>query len=116
MKSEPAEAQWLLDQAEISFDELAQVSGLSADVLRELVDDGALDPLNVNAASDAREPQWSFSAECIVAVRAAYRLREDFDLDANALSVALPLIQRIHKLEAQLRELQSQFPSHRRPG
>ena len=116
MKDECAQAQWLLEHPEISVEELAELSGLPAQLLRELVDDGALDPLNAPAPSGAQLPQWSFPAECIVAVRAAYRLREDFELDANALSVALPLIQRIHKLEAQLRELQSQLPRLKRKG
>jgi chaperone modulatory protein CbpM len=77
---------------------------LSAELLHELVDYGALKPTNVLSA------QWSFTAECVVAVRSAGRLREDFDLDANALSVALTLLERIHSLEAQLRDLQTQFP------
>ena len=114
MKTELTDAQWLLEQAEISVEELAEMSGLPAELLRELVDDGALAPINEQAVSDAQVGNWSFSAECLVAVRTARRLREDFDLDVNALSVALPLIERIQQLEAQLRDLQSQFPHMRR--
>jgi len=35
---------------------------------------------------------------------------EDFELDVNALSLAMMLTERIHALEAQLQALQSQFP------
>jgi len=104
MKVELTDAQWLSEHAEVSIEELSELSGLSPELLRELVDYGALLPTNVQSA------QWTFSADCVVAVRSVSRLREDFDLDANALSVALMLIERIRGLEAQLRELQTQFP------
>lgn len=104
MNVEFTDAQWLSEHAEVSVEELAELTGLSHELLRELVEYGALVPINVQSA------QWSFTAECVVAVRTVSRLREDFDLDANALSVALTLIERIHGLEAQLRDLQTQFP------
>ena len=116
MKVELTEAQWLHEQAEITVEQLAELTGLSPELLRELVDYGALVPINADAPVDAKPPdvqiseQWSFAADCVVAVRTARRLRDDFDLDPNALSVALMLIERIQKLETQLRELRSQLP------
>jgi chaperone modulatory protein CbpM len=107
MKVELTDAQWLSEHAEVSVEELAELSGLSPELLRELVDYGALIPTNIQSA------QWTFTAECVVAVRTVSRLREDFDLDVNALSVALMLIERIHGLEAQLQALRSQFPALR---
>jgi chaperone modulatory protein CbpM len=125
MKVEPAEAQWLCEQAEISVEQLAELTGLSPEALRKLVDYGALVPVRAPApvaehemtgtADSPPDPsaQWSFAADCVVAVRTARRLRDDFDLDPNALAVALMLIERIHGLEAQLRELHSRFPRTR---
>jgi chaperone modulatory protein CbpM len=124
MKVELAEAQWLCEQAEISVEQLAELTGLSPALLHELVDYGALVPVGAPApvaepaagpAAAPRDPsaRWNFAADCVVAVRTARRLRDDFDLDANALAVALMLIERIHALEAQLRELHSQFPRTR---
>jgi chaperone modulatory protein CbpM len=110
MKVELTDAQWLSERAEVSVEELAELSGLSPELLRELVDYGALVPIDAQVPANAQSAQWSFAADCVVAVRTASRLREDFDLDASALSVALMLIERIHGLEAQLRELQTQFP------
>jgi chaperone modulatory protein CbpM len=107
MKVELTDAQWLSEHVEVSVEELAELSGLSPELLRELVDYGALIPTNIQSA------QWTFTAECVVAVRTVSRLREDFDLDVNALSVALMLIERIHGLEAQLQDLRSQFPTLR---
>jgi chaperone modulatory protein CbpM len=107
MKTELTDAQWLHEQGEVSIEELAELSGLAPELLRELVDYGALTPV------DSRATHWTFTSEYVVSVRTANRLREDFDLDANALSVALNLIERIHGLEGQLRELRSQFPHAR---
>ena len=107
MTTELTDAQWLHEHAEVSIEELAELSGLSPELLRELVDYGALVPVNVQSA------EWTFTTERVVAVRTVNRLREDFDLDANALSLALGLVERIHGLEAQLRELRSQFPALR---
>lgn len=104
MKTESAAAQWLYEHAQVTFDELVELSGLPPELLRELVEYGALEP------SGGGEAQWSFTADCVLSVRTVGRLREDFDLDATALPLALALVERIRDLEAQLRELQSQLP------
>jgi len=41
--------------------------------------------------------------------RTAYRLRNDFELDTPALTLALSLLDRVHDLEAQLCELRAQL-------
>ena len=110
MKIEITEAQWLDETGELSLQELVEISGLPSELLVELVEHGALEPVGARDAGGSGSNDWQFSAECVVAVRAASRLREDFDLDANAMSVALMLIERIHGLEAQLQELHCQFP------
>ncbi len=113
MNIEPSEAQWLHEHAEVSWEELVNLSGMPADLLRELVDNGALIPINAQSQADVQLTQWRFAAGCVVAVRTVGRLREDFELDAGALSLALTLIERIHGLEAQLQALQSQLPRPR---
>ncbi len=108
MKIEIADAQSLNERTIVTLEELVELSGLSSELLIKLVDYGALAP--VEPQHETRPAQWRFSSECVVAVRTVSRLRGDFDLDANALSVALMLIERIHDLEARLQELQCQFP------
>lgn len=116
MKIEITDAKWLHEHAEVTLEELVELSGLSEELLLELVDYGALAPINPQAATgatlqaQARAAQWRFTSDCVVAVQTVSRLREDFDLDANALSVALMLIERIHGLESELQELQCEFP------
>jgi chaperone modulatory protein CbpM len=100
----------LLDaHCEISLAELARMSGLAEDELRELVEYGALAPL------DPRDAQWTFSGEVVVTVQTASRLRASFDLDTSALALALGYLQRIRALETELRALRAQFP-RRVPG
>lgn len=119
MKVEPADAQWLHEHAEVSFEELSEFSGLPPELLQELVEYGALVPVDpqipieAQARIDVQSTRWRFTADCILNVRTVSRLREDFELDANALSVALTLVERIHGLEAQLRDLQTQLPRPR---
>jgi len=110
LKIEITEAQWLDENGALSLQELVELSGLPSELLVELVEHGALEPVRARATGSTSSSDWQFSAECVVAVRAASRLRQDFDLDANAMSVALMLIERIHGLEAQLQELNCQFP------
>lgn len=112
MRIEIADAQSLSEPTVLTLEELVELSGLSSELLIKLVDYGALAP--VEPQQQARPGQLRFTSDCVVAVRTASRLREDFDLDANAISVALMLIERIHELEARLRELQCQFPQHRK--
>ena len=122
MKIEIADAQWLHERAEVTLEELVELSGLSSELLIELVEHGALEPVESQAPASSRthtdvgSTEWHFSADCVVAVRTVSRLREDFDLDANALSVALMLIERIHGLESRLQDLQSQIPKLNKPG
>ena len=104
MNAKLTEMSWLDAHCEVSLAELASLSGLAESELRELVEYGALAP------NDPRGAQWTFSGECVVTARAAQRLREDFDLDPNALSLALGFLERIRTLEAELRELRAQLP------
>lgn len=95
---------WMNEQARVTLEELAALSGLSASALRELVEYGALIPV------DPQEVVWMFSGHCVVAVRRAVRLRNDFDLDPNALALTLSLLDRIQVLEERLRGLHAQTP------
>ena len=104
MKLELTETLWLDERGAVTLIELAECSGLSESELRELVDAGALEPI------DADAPQMSFGSRCIVAARAACRLRNDFELDTSGLAVALSLLERVHELESELERMRARLP------
>ena len=102
MIRETADALHLENERALTVGELAELSGLAEAVLRELIDYGAIEPL------DPRAVTWTFSAQVILRARTASRLQRDFDLDAHALSVVLRFLERVEALEAQVRALRAQ--------
>ena len=114
MRFEITEAHWLDAHHEISLTELVELSGLSATDVQHLVDCEALLPVNLAEPPVTRETtECYFSAECLALVRTASRLRDDFDLDTNGLTLALQLLNRIHELEADMRKLRARLPAER---
>jgi len=61
MKLELTETVWLDERGAVTLVELSECSGLTESELRDLVELGALEPLDANAAD------WNFGANCIVA-------------------------------------------------
>jgi chaperone modulatory protein CbpM len=108
--AEHDEGVWLHGGTQVTLVELAHASGLGEDVLRELVEFGALVPVTV--AVEASE--WSFSADCVVRVRTAARLRTDLELETPALALVLTYLERVQRLETELRHLRAQLTAPRR--
>jgi len=108
VETEHTEAQWLTEECEFSFSELVELTGSSADELRELVEYGAITPV------DPASSQWAFPGKCLPTVRAACRLRVSFDLEPHGLALVMSLLDRIHDLEAQMGSLRAQLPHRAR--
>lgn len=108
MGAEQIEAVWLTEDHEFSLAELAELSGLSEAELRELVDYGAVTPINPDSSP------WVFSGKCLLTVRTACRLRLSFDLEPHGVALIVSLLDRIHELEAQLGRLRAQLPHQTR--
>lgn len=92
---------WLDESETLTRSELSRVSGMSVADLDELVDYGALTPL------DDTQMERSFSAGCATALRTAGKLRLDFDLDLFAVAVLLGYLRRIEALERQVQSLRA---------
>jgi chaperone modulatory protein CbpM len=105
MRIELTELVWLEEHRALTLAELAEFSGLSEVELHELVDSGAIAPVDPESATQ------TFSADYIVLARTACRLRNDFELDTKGLAVALTLLERVRALETELRGLRAQLPS-----
>ena len=88
--------------AEVTWTQLLHSSGLPESELRELVRYGALVPCNPDA------PVWTFEARWLVVAKTASRIRRDFELDPYAVSVVLSDLERIGRLEDEIRALRAQ--------
>jgi hypothetical protein len=94
---------WFEEHA-VSLTELAELAGLAPAALEELVSAGAIEPI------DAASPEPRFGASALDAARRAHRLRQDFELDMQALPLVLGLFDRIDALERQLQALRARLP------
>ena len=108
MEAEHTEGQWLTEDCEFSLTELVELSGSSVEELRELVEYGAITPVNPQSS------QWVFPGQCLPTVRAACRLRVSFDLEPHGLALVLSLLDRISDLEAQVGSLRARQPGRAR--
>jgi chaperone modulatory protein CbpM len=105
MSQNQAEWIWLDTEETVTRTELCQCCGLSAEDLNELLDYCALQPVE----SSAEEPM--FSAGWVEPLRAAGKLRVDFDLDMFTVAILLGNLNRIESLERQVRSLQARLPA-----
>ena len=101
------EAAWLTEECEFSITEVAEIAGLAESELREFVEYGAIAPVDPAAA------QWTFTGRSLVTVRAACRLRADFELEAHGTALVVSLLDRIGELQSELARLRAQLPRRR---
>jgi chaperone modulatory protein CbpM len=101
------EAAWLTEECEFSLTEVAEISGLTESELREFVEYGAIAPVDPAAAP------WSFTGRSLITVRAACRLRADFELEPHGVALVVSLLDRIGELQSELARLQAQLPRRR---
>jgi chaperone modulatory protein CbpM len=92
----------LAEQVQIALDELERASGLSIEMITELVEYGVFEP------QGSRPHEWRFAARSIAVGRTARRLHADFELSAPGLALAMSLLERIEALEREVRVLQAQ--------
>lgn len=110
MITEETELTWLDSHHTLSFDELIALSGLTQSELQKLVENGALTPDHFNEArtSNSNINAWHFSSHHLISIRTLSRLKHDFELENNSLSLILVFLERIRALEAQLQHLDHQ--------
>lgn len=108
MEVKHAEVQWLTEACEFSLTELVELSGSSVEELQELVEYGAITPVNPESSP------WIFPGQCLPTIRAACRLRVSFDLEPHGVALVISLLDRIHDLEAQMGSLRAQLPRRAR--
>ena len=104
MQIEQTEGLWLHERYEFSLAELAELSGFAEEELRKWVDEGVLVPIDPQASP------WSFGADRLVTVQLACRLRKDFELEPQGVALVVTLLDRVHALESEVRDLRAKLP------
>jgi chaperone modulatory protein CbpM len=110
MTQEQSEWRWLDTRETVTLTELSQCCGMSEAELDELVDYCALVPV-----APANQ-EVIFSAQWVVPLRTASKLRGDFDLDMFTVAILLGNLNRIEVLERQVHSLQALVPQHLQPS
>ncbi|TCS37047.1 chaperone modulatory protein CbpM [Paucimonas lemoignei] len=98
---------WLNDEGFCSAQHLLEYSGLAADELDDLVENGVITPIDKTS-----RPQ-SFQLHYISVARLARRLRDDFELDRRGITLAMTLINRINELESERNRLRARLIHNR---
>jgi chaperone modulatory protein CbpM len=106
MKPQPHDREWADAGDGITHLELSQVCRISAAEIDELVEYGALTPLEHSAG------QRTFSRACVSSLRVACKIRRDYDLDLFTVALLMDHLNRIEELERELRFLQAHLPAH----
>lgn len=101
MSIDVIESIWLNTTDICSIEHLVEVSGLAQQELLDLIETGVIEP------SGQERGTYFFHMSSIVAARTARRLRDDFELDAHGLALALSLLRRIDRLEAEVASLRA---------
>ena len=85
----------LIDEHALELEAFAAACGTEAEFVRQLVDEGLVQPVAV-------QPAWRFGGEELARVRRICRLQRDFEANLQSVAVMLDLIDEIERLRAQL--------------
>lgn len=101
MNMQQVETTWPELGDTVSFTDLSLACAMSREDLQELIDFGALLPLESTQA----EPV--FEVTCLEPLRTAEKLRRHYDLDLFVVVILMDYLRRIDHLESQVRSLQA---------
>jgi chaperone modulatory protein CbpM len=104
MTNQSTEVAWADAGGTVTVAELTRVTTLTEGELVELIDYGALEPLARGQA------QLLFASTWVTPLRAAGKLRRDFDLDIFAVAILLEYLLRIDGLEGEMRAMRARMP------
>ncbi len=109
----PMDPHFLDDAVTITVDRMLALSGLSRDELITLVEHGAFTLVEHGAfhqhSDDAVIDQWRFAGRSVLLARRAVHLRRAFELDVDATSLLIGMLERMDELQRRVRELEGQL-------
>lgn len=89
----------LEDDVELSLADLSRISGLPAEQVIELVEEGLIEPRGQEPA------RWVFRGISVRRVHCAQRLQRDLGVNLAGAALAVELLEEIRRLEARLHRL-----------
>ena len=84
------------DHAALSVDELSRLCAVDRTYIVELVEEGVLSVIEVNAA------EWRFSGAALRRARTALRLQRDLEINLPGVALALELMEELDRLRREL--------------
>mgnify|MGYP001056428955 CR=1 FL=1 len=92
------------DETALSLNDLCCACSSSAEWIIKLVEEGALEPIELNI--QLQQTQWRFSADSLQRARTAQRLQRDLGINTAGIALALDLLDEIQELESRLSRVQ----------
>lgn len=89
------------DSTEFTLGELSRACGMPAEWVLMLVEEGVIEPLNINDQS-----HWHFPGHCLRRVRIAQRLQSDLGVNLAGTALALELLEEVESLRQRLAALE----------
>lgn len=90
----------LESQTTYSFEELTIHTGASTEFIKELIAYGVLTPLGMDVE------EWKFPLDNFERLKLAIRLQHDLDLNIAGVAMALDLLEELHQIRQQLKDLE----------
>lgn len=93
------------EQTELTLNDLCCACSSSAEWVIELVEEGALEPVEPRPFSH-QQTQWRFTVDALQRARTAMRLQRDLGINLAGIALTLDLLDEINTLEARLQQLE----------
>ena len=85
------------EYAVLSVDELSRLCSVDKTIIVELVDEGVLSVMQVDAA------EWRFAGAALRRARTALRLQRDLEINLPGVALALQLLEQLDRLRSELK-------------
>ena len=96
----------LLDEhASLTLSELCRTTGLHAEALISMVEEGLVEP------QGGAPGEWRFTGECVYRLHVAVRLQRDLQINLAGAALALDLLEELRGLRARVKALESLLES-----
>ena len=88
------------DTTEFTLDELSRASGMPAEWILALVEEGMIEPVG------ADQSHWHFRGHCLRRVRIVQRLQSDLGINLAGAALALELLEEVEALRSRIAVLE----------